>query len=176
MLWRSSHTWKRSKYLHTRRHYKDVRFEGFWPSRSYLVLSMSLVGQCESQGAAVVKAAIVQGVGQTPIYADFAEPLPSANENRIAVTASAMSQVVKSRASSVHYSSTSQFPFVVGIDGVGRLNDGAWVYFAMPREPYGSMAELSIAPAAQCLPVPEELDDVTAAAIAIPGTSSWAAY
>ena len=31
-------------------------------------------------------------------------------------------------------------------------------------------------PAAQCLPIPDGLDDVTAAAIANPGMSSWAAY
>lgn len=123
-----------------------------------------------------MKAAIVQGVGQTPVYGNFAEPMPSPGENRIAVTASAMNQVVKSRASGTHYSSSGKFPFVVGIDGVGRLDDGTRVYFILPREPYGSMAELSVVPSVQCLPVPDGLDDVTAAAIAIPGMSSWAAY
>ncbi len=39
---------------------------------------------------------------------------------------------------------------------------------AWPSEP--------IAPSAQCLALPDELDDVTAAAIANPGMSSWAAY
>jgi NADPH:quinone reductase-like Zn-dependent oxidoreductase len=38
------------------------------------------------------------------------------------------------------------------------------------------MAERTIVPSAQCLTLPADLDDVTAAAIANPGMSSWAAY
>lgn len=38
------------------------------------------------------------------------------------------------------------------------------------------MAARTLVPSAQCLPLPDELDDVTAAAIANPGMSSWAAY
>ena len=123
-----------------------------------------------------MKAAIVRGTGHTPVYGDFAEPVPSSDENRITVTAAAISQVVKSRAAGTHYSSSGQFPFVVGIDGVGRLDDGSRMYFFLPRAPYGSMAEQTVVPLAQCLPLPDGLDDVTAAAIANPGMSSWAAY
>ena len=122
-----------------------------------------------------MKAAIVEGAGQSPVYADFAAPAPAPGEHRIAVTAAALSQVVKSRAAGAHYSSSGQFPFIVGIDGVGRLDDGTRVYFVLPRAPYGSMAEQTVVPAAQCLPLPDGLDDVTAAAIANPGLSSWAA-
>jgi NADPH:quinone reductase-like Zn-dependent oxidoreductase len=46
----------------------------------------------------------------------------------------------------------------------------------MPRAPFGSMAEQTVAPSALCVPLPAGLDDVTAAAIANPGMSSWAAY
>jgi NADPH:quinone reductase-like Zn-dependent oxidoreductase len=123
-----------------------------------------------------MKAAIVTGVGQMPIYGDFANPLPADGESRIAVSAAAISQVVKSRASGKHYSSSGHFPFVVGIDGVGRLDDGRRVYFAMPRAPYGSMAETTVVPSPHCLEIPDDLDDVTAAAIANPGMSSWAVY
>jgi NADPH:quinone reductase-like Zn-dependent oxidoreductase len=123
-----------------------------------------------------VKAAMVRGAGQTPVFADFADPMPQSGESRIRVTAAAISQVVKSRASGTHYSASGQFPFVVGIDGVGQLENGRRIYFVLPRLPYGSMAELTVVPTGQCLPLPDELDDVTAAAIAIPGMSSWAAY
>ena len=124
----------------------------------------------------IMKAAIVWEAGKLPVYGAFADPVPSPGENRITVAAAALSPVVKSRAAATHYSSSSQFPFVVGIDGVGRLDDGTWVYFILPRAPYGSMAELSVAPSAHCLPLPDGLDAVTAAAIANPGMSSWAAY
>jgi NADPH:quinone reductase-like Zn-dependent oxidoreductase len=122
-----------------------------------------------------MKAAIVHGPRQMPIYGDFAEPAPFPGESRISVTAAAVSRIVKSRAAGAHYSSSGQFPFIVGIDGVGRLDDGSRVYFALPRAPYGAMAQRTVAPSAQCLPLPDELDDVTAAAIANPGMSSWAA-
>ncbi|WP_213738824.1 zinc-binding dehydrogenase [Bradyrhizobium sp. dw_411] len=123
-----------------------------------------------------MKAAIVRQAGQTPVYADFAEPLPSTGENRVNVTAAAISHVVKGRASGAHYSASGQFPFVIGIDGVGKLDDGRRVYFVLPHAPHGSMAERTIVSSSQCVAVPDELDDVTAAAIANPGMSSWAAY
>lgn len=123
-----------------------------------------------------MKAAIVLGAGQTPVYGDFAEPVPGEGDKRIAVTAAAISHVVKGRASGAHYSLSGAFPFIVGIDGVGRLDDGSRVYFVLPRTPFGSMAERAVVPAAQCLALPDALDDVTAAAIANPGMSSWAAY
>ncbi len=123
-----------------------------------------------------MKAAMVWTAGQAPVYGDFAEPVLGVGENRITVTAAAISQVVKSRASGSHYSTSDQLPFGVGIDGVGRLDDGRRVYFFMPRAPYGSMAEWTVVPSAQCLALPDGLDDVMAAAIANPGISSWVAY
>ena len=65
---------------------------------------------------------------------------------------------------------------MAGFDGVGRLDDGRRVYFALPRAPYGSMGEWTVASSAHCVALPDGLDDVTAAAIANPGMSSWAAY
>lgn len=123
-----------------------------------------------------MKAAIVRGAGQQPAYEDFEKPALSAGENLVHVSAAAISQIVKSRASGAHYSSANQFPFVVGIDGVGCLEDGRRVYFVLPRAPYGSMADVAPVPFDRCVVLPDELDDVTAAAIANPGMSSWAAY
>jgi NADPH:quinone reductase-like Zn-dependent oxidoreductase len=123
-----------------------------------------------------MKAAIVKEAGKPPVYGDFPDPAPMAGERHVHVTAAAISQVTKSRAAGSHYSSTGQIPFVVGIDGVGRLDDGSRVYFALPRHPHGSMAEQTVVSALQCLPLPDDLDDITAAAIVNPGMSSWAAY
>ena len=122
-----------------------------------------------------MKAALVLKTGQAPIYSDFPEPVPSEDENQIAVTAAALSHVTRSRASGTHYSTSVHTPFVVGVDGVGRLADGQRVYFFMPTAPFGSMAEQTIAKASHCLALPDDLDDVTAAALAIPAMSSWAA-
>src|SRR5271156_6894564 len=129
----------------------------------------------KSKGKCAMKAAVVLEAGKPPVYAEFSEPEPAEGEARIAVTAAAISQVVKSRASGQHYSSSGQFPFVVGIDGVGRLDDGRRVYFVLPRPPLGSMSERTVVRSGQCVALPDGLDDVTAAAIANPGMSAWAA-
>ena len=123
-----------------------------------------------------MKAAVVHAPGQTPVYGDFAEPTPAEGESRIKVTAAALSRLARARAIGAHYSSSGEYPLVAGVDGVGRLDDGKRVYFALPRAPYGAFAEVTVAPSASCLPLPENLDDVTAAAIANPGMSSWAAF
>ena len=122
-----------------------------------------------------MKAAIVQGPGRTPVYADFPAPVPGEGERLVKVTAAALTQLARGRASGAHYSSSGAYPFVAGVDGVGRLEDGGRVYFLLPRAPYGAFAEEAAVGAGQCLPVPDDLDDVTAAAIANPGMSSWAA-
>jgi hypothetical protein len=49
------------------------------------------------------------------------------------------------------------------------------VHFLLPSAPFGGMAEQTLVHASQCIPLPDGLSDVTAAAIAIPGMSSWAA-
>src|ERR1700722_14373336 len=123
-----------------------------------------------------MKAAIVVEAGKTPIYGDFKEPVPANGEVQVTVSAAALSNVVKSRASGTHYSSSGQLPFVVAIDGVGRLSDGRRVYFALPNAPFGSMSEKTVIRPSQCVSLPDDLDDVTAAAIANPGMSAWAAF
>jgi len=122
-----------------------------------------------------MKAAIIQAAGDVPVYGAFAEPEAQAGEELVAVRASALSQLTRARASGAHYSASGGFPLVPGVDGVGLLADGRRVYFVLPRTPFGAMAERSVAAAAQTVPVPDGLDDVTAAAIANPGMSSWAA-
>jgi NADPH:quinone reductase-like Zn-dependent oxidoreductase len=64
---------------------------------------------------------------------------------------------------------------VAGLDGVGRRADGGRVYFFMPRAPFGSMAARTAVDVSHCVPLPDDIDDVTAAATAIPAMSSWAA-
>jgi NADPH:quinone reductase-like Zn-dependent oxidoreductase len=121
-----------------------------------------------------MKAAIVTELGKPPVYADFDEPKPAAGEVLIDVAAAPLSHVTRYRASGTHYSSAGRLPFVVGFDGVGR-HDGKRVYFILPRAPFGSMAERTAVLVSHLVPVPDDLDDATAAAIAIPAMSSWAA-
>jgi NADPH:quinone reductase-like Zn-dependent oxidoreductase len=122
-----------------------------------------------------MKAAIVKVPKTNPVYGDFAEPVAQDGFTIVHVRASALSQLTKSRASGAHYSSNGAFPAVAGTDGAGLTEDGKRVYFALPEAPFGALAEQSIVSSQRCVPIPEELDDITAAAIANPGMSAWAA-
>jgi NADPH:quinone reductase-like Zn-dependent oxidoreductase len=122
-----------------------------------------------------MKAGIITTAGKPPVYGDFKEPVASQGRELITVTASALSHFSKSRSSGSHYSSDGVFPVVAGADGVGRTAEGRRVYFALPEAPYGALAERSLVRAQQCVAVPDGVDDVTAAAIANPGMSAWAA-
>ena len=122
-----------------------------------------------------MKAGIITAAGQGPVYGDFNEPTASEGNEVITVSASALSQFSKSRSAGSHYSSGGVFPSVAGADGVGRTADGRRVYFVLPEAPYGALAEKSLVDARRCVAVPDGLDDTTAAAIANPGMSAWAA-
>lgn len=118
---------------------------------------------------------MVFDLNEGPIWADFTEPQPAAGYTLIDVRAAAISHVVKGRASGRHYSFDGTLPFVVGIDGVGMTSDGQRVYFAFPSAPFGSMAQRAPVALQNCLPLPDALDDISAAAMANPGMSAWAA-
>jgi NADPH2:quinone reductase len=91
----------------------------------------------------------------------------------VQVRAAALKPVDKQMASGSHYASPRELPVVCGADGVGQLEDGTRVFFGGPRKPYGAMAERTVVRRAQCFSVPDELDDLTAAAIPNPGVSAW---
>lgn len=122
-----------------------------------------------------MKAAIITAAGKAPVYGDFREPVASDGMELIIVSACALSQFSKSRSSGTHYSSDGVFPLVAGADGVGRTADGRRLYFVLPETPFGALAEKSLVGCRQCVAIPDAIDDVTAAAIANPGMSAWAA-
>ena len=122
-----------------------------------------------------MKAAIVTAAGEKPIYSDFEIPAPKEREELIAVRASALSHFSKARSSGEHYSSDSGYPRIAGSDGVGVTQDGRRVYFVLPDAPFGALAEFCPVSRKRLVEVPDTLDDITAAAIANPGMSAWAA-
>jgi NADPH:quinone reductase-like Zn-dependent oxidoreductase len=122
-----------------------------------------------------MKAAVVMAAGKAPVYAEFEAPMAKAGEELISVRASALSQFSKSRASGAHYSAGGGFPAIAGADGVGITQEGRRVYFVLPEAPFGALAELCPVSSDRCVEVPGSLDEITAAAIANPGMSAWAA-
>lgn len=120
-----------------------------------------------------MKAAVVREFGRPPVYADIPEPVPRSGETLVSVTAVGVSRLALSRASGEHYSAGTAPPFVPGVDGVGRTPEGRSVYFALPRPPFGSMAERVPVASTHLVSVPDAVDDTTAAAAANAGMSCW---
>ncbi len=122
-----------------------------------------------------MKAAVVKEKGAIPVFDRFDSPVASGGEVIVNVSAAALSKLSKFRSMGMHYLSEFHYPIVAGTDGVGTLEDGSRVYFALPVAPYGSLAEQTLANKNMIIYLPEEIDDATAAAIANPAMSSWAA-
>ncbi len=122
-----------------------------------------------------MNAAVVSAFNAPPRYTTFADPVAGDSEQMVAVTAAGLHPIVKALANGTHYGSAGQLPFVPGVDGVGRLADGSRVFFGVSRSPFGTFAERGPAPNWMCFPVPDGLEDATAAGIANPGMSSWVA-
>jgi NADPH2:quinone reductase len=122
-----------------------------------------------------MKAAVLRAFGHTPRCEDFADPHPAEGEVLVRVKAASLKNVDKMIASGSHYDRLPDLPCVCGIDGVGLLDDGTRVYCGGARPPYGMMAERTVVSRQWCLPVPEPIDDLTAAALPNPGVSAWLA-
>ena len=120
-----------------------------------------------------MQAAVVNVLGEPPRYQAFPDPVAADGEVPIQVRAAGLHPIVKALASGSHYASGGALPAVPGLDGVGTLDDGSRVYFGLVRKPWGTMAERAMVPRTACIPLPDGLDDVHAAAIANPGMSAW---
>ena len=112
-----------------------------------------------------MKAAVLYQKGQMPQYADFPEPVAE-NDDQLLMTvkAAAIKHLDKSRASGTHYSSTTdpQTATVIGGDGVGALENGTRVFaFGVS----GTMAEKAVIDKRRMVPLPDNIDDSTAAAL-----------
>ncbi|NLC52267.1 MAG: zinc-binding dehydrogenase [Firmicutes bacterium] len=110
-----------------------------------------------------MKAAILDQLGNIPVYGDIAQPIP-ANEDQLVIKmeAATIKQLDKLKVSGKHYTSFPSFPTTVGVDGVGRLDNGQRVY-AMGLT--GMIAEYALVDKASCVPVPEKLPSALAAVL-----------
>jgi NADPH:quinone reductase-like Zn-dependent oxidoreductase len=120
-----------------------------------------------------MQAAILRTFTNPPRCESFPDPVPTPDEAGVRVLAASLKPVDRQMATGEHYASPRELPVVCGVDGVGVLDDGARVFFAGSRRPYGAMAERTVVARARCWPVPAGLDDATAAALPNPALSSW---
>ena len=122
-----------------------------------------------------MRAAVQHTIGTVPRSEEFPEPVIDDKDGEVIVHvhAASLKPVDKQLASGSHYASRGEFPRVCGTDGVGHLDDGRRVFFGGPRPPHGAMAQRTVVPRAFTFPLPENVDDETAAALPNPGISAW---
>jgi len=121
-------------------------------------------------------AAVVRSFDHPPRYEAYDTPQPSGPEETLAdVLAVGLHPRVRSGAAGRHYTSTGTLPMIPGIDGVGRLPDGGLVYFAVPDDVWGSMAERAVVDPRRTVPLPGGADVAKIAAAMNPAMSAWVA-
>jgi NADPH:quinone reductase-like Zn-dependent oxidoreductase len=76
-----------------------------------------------------MKAAVLNKLGTSLAYQDVEDPVPKNEEQiPIKVKAASIKNIDKLRAGGKHYASYKELPAIVGIDGVGILENGKRVY------------------------------------------------
>lgn len=110
-----------------------------------------------------MKAAIIEKLGETPKYKDFKDPEVQKDDQLVLqVKAAAVKNLDRARASGKHYSKHEELPAVVGMDGVGILEDGTRVY---AKGISGMIAEKAIIDKNKYTVIPDNLDFSTASAL-----------
>ena len=128
-----------------------------------------------------MKAAVIDTLGTAPRVTAYPDPSPAAGDLvLVEVEAAALNAVDLHLASGQHRAGPPQLPYVPAIEAVGTIvagpDQGLRVRAAVPAGLVpgvnGGLAELLLTSRATCIPVPEELDSVAAAAIGVVGTSA----
>jgi NADPH:quinone reductase-like Zn-dependent oxidoreductase len=110
-----------------------------------------------------MKAAVLHHLGTSPVYENAMDPVPQNDEQHLLhVKAAAVKNIDKLRAGGSHYASYTQLPVVVGIDGVGILDDGRRVY---SHGITGMIAEKALVSKHGVIEIPDQLDFDLAAAL-----------
>lgn len=110
-----------------------------------------------------MKAAVITQLGELPKYTDFPAPKVLNNDQLLMdVKVTAVKNLDKIRASGKHYASHKELPAVVGMDGVGNLEDGTRIY---AHGISGMIAEKAIVDKNRFTKIPDQLDFKVAAAL-----------
>ncbi len=121
-----------------------------------------------------MKAAVLHELGEAPRFEDFPEPAVEEGQTMARVKAAALNNIDRMLADGSHYYRHERLPAVCGLSGVAVLEDGTRVIAGTPP-PYGMMAERAAVSPEHSYPVPDGVDDATAAALPNPALSAWAA-
>lgn len=110
-----------------------------------------------------MKAAVLEKLGNAPKYGEYSTPeIQNDDQLLLEVKAAAVKNLDKLMASGTHYASHKNLPVVVGMDGVGILEDGSRVY---AQGITGMIAEKALINKNKYTVIPDSLDLKIAAAL-----------
>lgn len=118
-----------------------------------------------------MRAAVLEAFG-APVAGEFGDPQPALGAAVLTVLAAGVNHVDLAMASGGFYTGPPPLPSVVGIDGVGRDEDGRLMYFDATVAPFGSMAERTLAREDSLIAVPNGVDPLTGAALGNAGLAA----
>jgi len=123
-----------------------------------------------------MRAALLDAPDALPRIADVSAPKSQSGLVPVAMRAAALTNLDRAVAEGRHYLSTAEWPHRIGREGVGdhRL-ERVFVTAASIPSPLGSFADHVLAAPQALLPVPDSIDDVSAAAIGNAGLAAWLA-
>ena len=99
--------------------------------------------------------------------------MPGPGEELITVSSAALNPHDQVVAAGINVA--APYPYVTGIEGVGRTEDGRRVYVAPTNPPNGSLAEYTVISASRAIPIPDRLTDEQALGIGMAGMTAWLA-
>lgn len=122
-----------------------------------------------------MQAAIIERLGEAPVCRERPEPRPDDGCEVARVRAAAIKNIERMLAAGTHYASTRLvLPAPVGMDAVVELQDGRRAY-AGATPPGGALAERMVVDPSAAVPIPDSVDDASAAAAPNAGVSAWLA-
>jgi NADPH:quinone reductase-like Zn-dependent oxidoreductase len=117
-----------------------------------------------------MKSAVLYKAGGQPVFSEWSDPVPGPDDLMMFVRAASIKNIDRMLVANTHYDRYPAFPVIVGTDGVGILENGQRVYSGSKK---GMMSEKVIVNKNWYVPLPDELDDVQAAALPNPAVSAW---
>lgn len=120
-----------------------------------------------------MRAAVIEELGAEPVLRDLPEPVPGEGEHLVALSTAALNPADLVYAAGIRLQ--PPIPYVPGLEGVGRLEDGSRVYVPMAPPPHGTFAAYTVVPRDSALPLPEDVTDEQALCVGVAGTTAWLA-
>jgi NADPH:quinone reductase-like Zn-dependent oxidoreductase len=117
-----------------------------------------------------MRAAVITERSGSPSIKNIPEPGAEPGTVKIKVQAAGLQPTDIMRSRGLY--KTPTLPYIAGGEGVGLLEDGSRVYFGHSIPSSGAIAEWTIVPSGEVWPLPANIDEGTAIALAIAGTGA----